>query len=309
VDIYDEGAIWLWAHRDKSAYAIVQRGTTTLVDAGACVELMRASLSDSVAGWTGCADSKVLRVAEILAHHGIDPSTHRITCAGHSLGASYAEFLLHRLRSQRGGSSPLHDAITFDSPGLPVAFRRQERVPDMLIGLTTIMASASFINTLNAPLAETVYTCGRGSSILLEDVARVGWSLISQGPEAAFSLCYQRTASLEEHRMRSIFKAVETGHFMRSSPELWARNTWSPHVARSATAVASALSRIRATTSHALSSLSATIAQAAVPMAEPGTRKPEGSPTADLRPSSLAQHLKRHQQIYVEVGACLLGVA
>ncbi|PWN99900.1 hypothetical protein FA09DRAFT_358686, partial [Tilletiopsis washingtonensis] len=289
LDIADEGAIWIWADLEQAAsYAVVFRGTAHLLDLRACFWLLRASVSGgAVDAWAARADSILVSVKAAFERHGIDPSQHRIGCAGHSLGASDAEWVHHCLRSERserGERGPLHDAATFDSPGHPAEFRRQRGMPETSAGSSTVMAPSNLINALNVPTAETLYTCGRGSRIPLDAIVALGRSLV-RGGEAVVALCCDPAAAFEQHRMRWIIEAIAAGDITASSRELWAQSTWSAFAATKWASLSTLSSTVRSLPRLLSGLLFCWIdAGPAEPAAEPNPRERDAPPPAPQHP-------------------------
>lgn len=171
IDCALEGTIWLWRYQqDQSRWLVVIRGTRYLHDLGQNWHLFWDSLrSAGRSRWARYADKMFDHVQAMLREKGFTEAESELTFAGHSLGASHAESLLHLFRQKYPTSRV--SAVTFDSPGQPEIYRRQRNFPERLEGLTTINAPINVFNTLNRPCAQRLICCGPGSRIALSPFA------------------------------------------------------------------------------------------------------------------------------------------
>jgi hypothetical protein len=265
----EAGGIRLWRHKSgRRKWAVVLRGTSSVQDLASCYRLLYDSAFDATSRrWEQDTDFILDRVAALLKDAGIDPTVDNITFAGHSLGAAYAEFLLHHFRQLTKASVKaafahgllsylcrkfwhgvaVHDAVTIDSPGQPAQFRRAKGMPETLAGLITLNGPANPINLLNAPLAERLFCCQGGNTIA---------QLVVRPLTTVFHLAMRHYAdfagnvaeSLEGHRVHNIERHLRSSRVTSTSRQAWARICWSHlalHAAQDARDIARECSKVR----------------------------------------------------------------
>ncbi|PWN40432.1 hypothetical protein IE81DRAFT_325599 [Ceraceosorus guamensis] len=179
VRVARSGVIWIWQRNstppEQRQWIIAIKGTSNIRD---LFQDGRLLLDTARPGrfnkWQRDAFALRRQVEELLTELGVNLDEDKVTFIGHSLGASHAEYLLHFFRQRSRTQTNLY-GFTIDSPGQPPSFRIETGMQGPLPNLTTLNAPPNLFNTLNVPVAQTLYCCGDGPDVHLNIV----WNVIS----------------------------------------------------------------------------------------------------------------------------------
>lgn len=201
----------------QTEWALVIRGTQLVQELFTDYRLLRDSTSGS-SSFNMSADRITALARGLLAQHQVGPDR-LITFTGHSLGATYAEILLHVLRP----AYPLARAVTFESPGQPSSFRVHRGMPVPLPGLITLNSAPNPINTLNRPGAApgAFYACGSGAGFPMAWLVRPVCWVALRAVDVLLSAAQVLHANVRTHSLRHLEVHVYGNTFQASDPTAW----------------------------------------------------------------------------------------
>ena len=137
-----------------------------------------------------------------------------IIFSGHSLGACVAEAIVMRYKQNILELFPncSISAVTFDTPGQPVSFRKRYLDCVNPPHIVTLNSVPNIVNTLNRPCASWFYACGIGSAITpIAILSILTNSLLRRLFEVA----------IYSHQMTVILNHIEESSFHMTHVDLW----------------------------------------------------------------------------------------
>lgn len=201
----------------QTTWALVIRGTQLVQELVTDYHLLRDSTSGS-STFNTSADRIIALARDLLALHQVGHDQ-LLFFTGHSLGATYAEILLHVLRS----TYTLAQGVTFESPGQPSRFRVHRGMPVPLPGLITLNSTPNPINTLNRPSAAAgcFYACGPGAGFPMAWFIRPVYWVALQAVDVLLTAARVVHANVRTHSLRHLEANIHGNTFQASDPVAW----------------------------------------------------------------------------------------